>query len=240
MAKTLGKFAKHAVLFAALIPAASWALPFQNGDFSSPGSVGALPSGSQRPIGPGTATAPTGFFAGGTASLDNYSLFYQNALYGLPGLSVGFGGNSTTGGSIGQTFDTVVGQTYTINYQDTQQQGLSLQTFAAQVGSSTGTIYATSSNTVPAFGLGENFHFFDGTPLVFTALTNSTTLTFTDTTLSENSGPANFAIDNIRVNGQSIDPPPITPVPEPETYALMLAGLGLVGAITRRKKRRAA
>jgi len=30
------------------------------------------------------------------------------------------------------------------------------------------------------------------------------------------------------------------PVPEPETYAMMLAGLGLMGAIVRRRKRQAA
>ena len=29
-----------------------------------------------------------------------------------------------------------------------------------------------------------------------------------------------------------------TPVPEPETYAMLLAGLGLVGVITRRRKRK--
>jgi len=31
-----------------------------------------------------------------------------------------------------------------------------------------------------------------------------------------------------------------TPVPEPETYAMMLAGLGLMGAIARRRKAKAA
>jgi len=28
----------------------------------------------------------------------------------------------------------------------------------------------------------------------------------------------------------------VAPVPEPETYALMLAGLGLVGVVARRRK----
>jgi hypothetical protein len=31
-------------------------------------------------------------------------------------------------------------------------------------------------------------------------------------------------------------PPPTPPVPEPETYAMMMAGLGMIGAITRRRK----
>jgi hypothetical protein len=30
--------------------------------------------------------------------------------------------------------------------------------------------------------------------------------------------------------------PAVTAVPEPETYALMLAGLGLIGGIARRRK----
>jgi len=33
---------------------------------------------------------------------------------------------------------------------------------------------------------------------------------------------------------------PVTPVPEPETYAMMLAGLGLLGLVRRRKQQQAA
>jgi hypothetical protein len=51
--------------------------------------------------------------------------------------------------------------------------------------------------------------------------------------------PANWAID-VGGNGTSVIPNTtaftITPVPEPETYALLLAGLGLVGTIVRRRR----
>jgi hypothetical protein len=37
----------------------------------------------------------------------------------------------------------------------------------------------------------------------------------------------------VLTNGTQIT---ITPVPEPETYAMFLAGLGLMGAVARRRK----
>ena len=42
-----------------------------------------------------------------------------------------------------------------------------------------------------------------------------------------------FAIDDVFLGTTST----VTPVPEPETYALMLAGLGIVGAIARRRRK---
>jgi hypothetical protein len=46
---------------------------------------------------------------------------------------------------------------------------------------------------------------------------------------SRNDASWNY-FDNIRVSA------PVAAVPEPETYAMLLAGLGLMGAIARRRK----
>ena len=56
----------------------------------------------------------------------------------------------------------------------------------------------------------------------FVATTTSSTLHFAS--LQESAG--GIALDNISV----------TPVPEPETYAMLLAGLGLMGAVARRRR----
>ena len=49
-----------------------------------------------------------------------------------------------------------------------------------------------------------------------------------------------IAIDNISISYDPISAPPVvidtTPVPEPETYAMMLAGFGLMGFMVRRRK----
>jgi hypothetical protein len=47
-----------------------------------------------------------------------------------------------------------------------------------------------------------------------------------------------WAFDVLNVNS-AVVVPPINAVPEPESYAMMLAGLGLLGFIARRRKTRA-
>jgi len=49
-------------------------------------------------------------------------------------------------------------------------------------------------------------------------------------------GQYNFQVRN----GTVITPPPVDGVPEPETYAMLLAGLGVLGFIARRRKQQAA
>ena len=51
------------------------------------------------------------------------------------------------------------------------------------------------------------------------------------TSVNITNGVGNILIDDIVVN--------MSPVPEPETYAMLLAGLGFLGAATRRRKQKA-
>ena len=53
-------------------------------------------------------------------------------------------------------------------------------------------------------------------------------------------GPDGYdvGVDDIRLSVTATTvQPPVTPIPEPETYALMLAGLGALGAVAKRRRR---
>ncbi len=194
------------------------AAPFQNGSFESPG----MGASSQLDIAtPGAA--PTGWLAGGT--LGNFALFYQSSIWIAPhsGLaSIGFGGNGTTGATIAQTFDTVAGVPYIVNfYTAAQQLGNGPQSYRAEalngstvLGVSTGTIPVSTTWTLRSFE--------------FVAASSSTRLLFSDLSNGAAAFSLNWALDSVSV----------AVVPEPASFGMMALGLLGLSALGLHRRRR--
>lgn len=126
------------------------------------------------------------------------------------------------------TFDLLAGYTYTLSF-DYSRQAFSAGNgpFATSLIASLGSFSQTFDEVV-GFYYGEDWH--------------TATLTWTQglTQLGQRiaftaSGPGGYSgmdIDNVAMAGL---PPVLAPVPEPETWALMIAGLVMVGRLTRRR-----
>ncbi len=74
---------------------------------------------------------------------------------------------------------------------------------------------------------------FTGLKFALNAGINTITFSYTPDGASNNGGQG-FADESWKIAGASV-----TAVPEPETYAMLLAGLGVMGAIARRRKQAA-
>jgi hypothetical protein len=204
---------------AACAPLAAHAAAFTNGSFELPGvSVPNVTAPGQ---------APTGWTAGGF--LQSQSLFVQrNGDFGVTAkdgvVAMGFGGNGTSGATISQSFDTVAGSTYTVNFFTTAQQvGAGAQSYLAQALSAVGDVLASDSGGIPEIAnnwLGHN--------LRFVASGSSSTLRFTDISNGTAAAGINWALDAVTVSGAV----PNT-VPEPGSVALVLTA-GLLALRVRR------
>ena len=189
------------------------AAAFTNGSFE----LGVDPGSTFVTLGNGS-TGITGWVVGGD-SIDYIGGYWQ-AEDGSR--SVDLSGNAN--GSVSQTFDTLAGHSYVVNFflagnpdggpaakvAITSADGTQLQ-------SNIFTVTGSDSRT----SMGWKPYSYD-----FTAATNSTTLTFASATGTA-FGPA---LDNVSVAG----------VTEPATWAMMLIGFGGLGAALRSRRRSAA
>ena len=216
------------LLMASALPflaSAAHAQAFHNGSFELPG----VAAGTQKDIS-STADAPTGWVPGGT--LGGFSLFYEGtgsfSVIPQDGANViGFGGNGNNGATLSQTFDTLVGDSYTVTfYTAAQQIGNGPQSFKAEafngsvsLGNISGAIPESANWVLHSF--------------TFDAAGTSSRLTFTDTSNGGAAVNINWALDNVGVKDGSAPA-----VPEPGTWALMAAGLSAMVALGRRRSAR--
>ncbi|MBS0331579.1 MAG: DUF642 domain-containing protein [Proteobacteria bacterium] len=144
---------------------------------------------------------------------------------------VSFGHNGDSGGSLSQSFDTVLGESYAVDYQVAQQQGEDIDTFF-RVSVTGASLSASVDSQTPIFG-----QWSAGTTLHFTGTGGAVLLTFLDATDNTTSGfNSNLALDNVRVTD-------LGPgggaggVPEPAAWALLIIGFGGAGAMARARRK---
>ena len=153
------------------------------------------------------STALTSWTIGGT-SID----LIQGAYGAIVGTSVDLLG-SPGALSVSQTFATIVNQSYLLTFDLT----------ANSNGVDNGNMTVSLNNAPITTFLGA-INIVDNHTLSFIASTSSTTLKFASANVQKNGGPV---LDNVSV----------TAVPEPESYAMFLAGLGVMGAIVVRRRK---
>ena len=219
--KSLSRTSRYAVLFGAAMSLSltASAAPFTNGSFENPGMNTTFIDITAPNL------APTGWVAGGT--LGNAALFYEktgafvNVVAKEGSYLVGFGGNSQTGATLSQTFDTVAGDSYTVDFFiNAQQLGSGPQSYLMEALNGASVIDSVSGS-IPVSTV------WQAHSLSFIAAASSSTIRFTDTSNGAAAGSINWALDDVKVTS-------VSSVPEPETWALLLAGMGLIGALRRR------
>lgn len=194
------------------VPSAGYAAAFINGDFE----LGTNPGADFLTLGT-SATDITGWTV--TSGAVDYIGDYWEAGSGSRSVDL----NAVGAGTISQTFDTIAGQTYSVDFllsgNPVLGAGSKILQVAATGNAAADYSFDTTGHSVTSMG-------WAGRVYEFTALGASTTLSFASLVGSA-AGPA---LDNVRIA------PAVMAVPEPAVWAMMLGGLGLVGMQMRRRK----
>ncbi len=207
----------YAVAAAAMVstPAMAATNIVTNGGFEQPGVTGTCCTTSPSDPLPGwTVGSGNVNVVLGTFGSTNGNLAYEATQY----LDlIGQGGS----GSISQSLATVVGQSYKLTFAYAHNLfpgGTNAASAGFAFGGLTGTVSHSSGSTNDL-----DWQIYTG---YFTATSTSTNLSFTN--LTPTVGNAGVLLDGISVSA----------VPEPATWAMMIAGFGLVGGTMRRSRRK--
>jgi hypothetical protein len=197
---------------------------FTNGSFELPGGAPIKQELSEG------STFVTGWTSHGAGNY--YESDGQDGLNAVDGdYWIGFGHNGNHGGSITQTFTSLLGASYTLDFQFALQQGSDLSS-AFHVSASTGDGVDSPDAVFGSWSSGS---------LTFLGTGSDVTLTFLDITAPNSGGVSNLALDNVRLNHTGpVIVDPVGGVPEPAAWAMMLMGFGGIGALIRRRKLQAA
>lgn len=195
-----------------LVAAVSFAtLSAQAADLVTNGSFEAI-SGASVTNGYRKISAGSGDITGWTIGGNSVDII-NGAYNAISGNSIDMLG-SPGPGTLSQTLSTANGQNYVLSFDLSFNPNASNATKAIGVSFAGGAV-TNFTGTVP----------FSHYTLGFTATSASTSLTFSSTSGADYSGAV---LDNVSV----------TAVPEPETYAMLLAGMGIMGAVVRRRQSR--
>jgi len=195
-----------AAIAATVLPAAANAQAFQIGSFeggSNPGSFSTLNAGS---------TAVTGWTVG-AAGIDYIGSYWAA---GEGDRSIDLSGNAA--GSIAQTFDTVIGQAYSVTFLLAGNPDGAPTVKNVAVGA---TGNAVANFTLDSTGASHAAMGWTEYAYNFVATGTSTTLSFA----SLDNSPYGPALDNVSVAA----------VPEPAVWGMMIGGFGLAGVALRRR-----
>ncbi len=206
------KFAKIALLAAVALSTTQFAHAnlITNGGFEASSSSTITPTGWTN--------------IGHSDGVITYAAFGTPAYEGRNYYDLGGYGNAygPIGDGIGQSFATIVGQTYTVTFGLSAENSFGTETLTAAAGS------ASVSYVLAVDGTGVFKRAFTTETFDFTATSALTTLSFVHTAgAGGNNDPM---IDGVSVELST------AAVPEPETYALMLGGLGLLALARKRAK----
>jgi Protein of unknown function (DUF642)/PEP-CTERM motif len=230
--KSLSHFVLALGACAAMASPVAHAAAFQNGSFELPGFSGGI---AVLPAGGGVITGwfSDGITTGEAVFWERNGFFDVLARDGVH--AIGFGGSGASGGRISQSFDTVIGESYTVKYFTTaQQSGSGAQSYFADVlGTSPSggpILLASQAGEIP---VGNNA--WVERSFSFVAQSGTSKLRFADTSNGAAAAGINWALDAVSVTSAIS----VTPVPEPSTYAMMLLGLAATAGLARKKSAKA-